>query len=157
MVWNAGCVLPCAGRLARDCCVKLEAIKIAEIDSSARASAICSADAWIELFCFFFIGGAPQSRDEEERRPCYLELRERLRNSEALFYTCFQAVFRVEPPLLTEARKRRQHFFENFGHPSSVAAATNGGAGEFQPPCAIQPSHPLRRRRRLRRTRANDE
>src|SRR6266545_1064075 len=111
MVWNAGCVLPCAGRLAWDCCVKLEAIKMAEIDSSARASPICSADAWIELFCFFFIGGAPQSRDEEERRPCYLELRERLRNSEALFYTCFQAVFRVEPPLLTEARKRRQYFF----------------------------------------------
>src|SRR6266542_6283083 len=89
----------------------------------------------------------------EERTPCYLELRERLRNSCFLFYTCFQAVFRVEPPFLTEARKRRQHFFENFGHPSSVTAATNGGAGEFQPPCAIQPSHPLRRSTRLRRAR----
>src|SRR6266498_2425881 len=89
----------------------------------------------------------------EERTPCYLELRERLRNSCFLFYTCFQAVFRVEPPFLTEARKRRQHFFENFRHPPLVAAATNGGAGEFQPPCATQSSHPLRRSTRPRRAR----
>src|SRR4029453_19687221 len=60
----------------------------------------------------------------------------------------FSGSFGVEPPLLTEARKRRQYYFENFRHPRPPTPG--------RPPCAIQPPHPLRRRRGLLRARAND-
>jgi hypothetical protein len=52
----SGCGLPGAGP-PPGACDKLEANKIAETEIRARASVICSADARVELFCFFFMRG----------------------------------------------------------------------------------------------------